>query len=476
MKTTKIVIKNLFGIEEKELDGSSVEISGTNGTGKTSVIDAIKYALTNKSDRDYIIRSGEREGEILIETDAGISISRKKRTDKADYKSIRSGGKEIPSPESFLTTLFTPLQLNPVEFLALSKQEQNRAILDLIDFKWDINWIKEQFGEVPGWVDYSKNILEVLAEIQSEKGDYFMDRQDINRDIRNKKAFIEEIAATLPEGYKADDWRNYDVGKTYDVIIKAEQDNSRIQRAKLFLDSYENKVRGIDADGSIQKSNIEKAFADKKSNLLSKIERLKGEISTCEKELSMMGDGLKKEYELIDTKIAAEKEKLSHDMGVAEEYAGKEFKDVSKLKEEVQNAEAMKQHINEYDRMQRLNDEIDTLTASAERLTAKIEKARALPGEILKNANIPVEGLTVVDGKPLVNGLPISNLSEGEKLSLCVDVAAANPNALSLILLDGVEKLSEENRKKLYAKWKEKGLQFIATRTTDNNDLLVTSL
>ena len=58
MKTTKIKIKNLFGITETELDGSSIEITGKKGTGKTSVIDSIRYALTNASDRDYIVKNG----------------------------------------------------------------------------------------------------------------------------------------------------------------------------------------------------------------------------------------------------------------------------------------------------------------------------------------------------------------------------------------------------------------------------------
>ena len=76
MKTTKIVIKNLFGIKETELDGRSVEISGPKGSGKTSVLDSIRYALTNRSDRDYIVHRGADEGEILIETDTGLSIDR----------------------------------------------------------------------------------------------------------------------------------------------------------------------------------------------------------------------------------------------------------------------------------------------------------------------------------------------------------------------------------------------------------------
>lgn len=53
MKTTKIIIRNLFGIKETTLDGRSVEITGPKGSGKTSVLDAIRYALTNRSDRDY---------------------------------------------------------------------------------------------------------------------------------------------------------------------------------------------------------------------------------------------------------------------------------------------------------------------------------------------------------------------------------------------------------------------------------------
>ena len=114
MRITNIKIRNLFGIKEYEQDGSSVELSGTNGIGKTSVIDAIRYALTNKSDRDYIVRKGETEGEILIETDTGLRINRKSRTNQADYKSVKQNGAEIGSPEAVLRDIFTPLQLNPI--------------------------------------------------------------------------------------------------------------------------------------------------------------------------------------------------------------------------------------------------------------------------------------------------------------------------------------------------------------------------
>ena len=78
MKITKIKIKNMYGISEKSLDGKSIELTGANGTGKTSVIDAIKTALTNDPQRPVVIKQGETEGEILIETDTNLSINRKK--------------------------------------------------------------------------------------------------------------------------------------------------------------------------------------------------------------------------------------------------------------------------------------------------------------------------------------------------------------------------------------------------------------
>lgn len=476
MKTSKITIKSLFGISEQQINGNSIEITGQKGAGKTSVLDAIRYCLTNRSNRDWIIKEGENEGEIIVETDSGLTIDRKARTNKADSININENGNRITKPETFLKSIITPLQLNPVEFTQMTKQEQNRAILDLIDFQWDMNWVKEQFGEIPQGVDYEQNILQILNDIQSENGVYFQSRQDINREIRNKKAFVEDIAKDIPSDYQAEKWKNYDLSSKYEELMKIRDRNNKIERARAFKDSYDNKLRGIEATREMEISSAEKAIAVEKDNLNSTIARLKAEIKACEDKLLTIDDKLQDKVKIANSNYDVAKAKLDSDIGVAEQFISLPITPVDDLQNEINEAEKMMKHLNEYFRMTSMQSEIAELKEVSEAYTEKIELARELPGEILETATLPVEGLTVKDGIPLINGLPISNRSDGELLELCVDIAIHNPSGLQIILIDGAEKLDDISRKKLYEKCKDKGLQFIATRTTNDSELLVTEL
>lgn len=476
MNITKIKIKNLFGISEYEADGSSVELAGKNGAGKTSVIDAIRYALTNKSDRKYIVRRGETEGEILIETDNGLRINRKARTTQADYKSVKKDGREVGSPESFLRDIFTPLQLNPVEFISLPEKQQNAIILDMIEYPWDMQKIKEWFGEIPSWVNYDQNILAVLNDIQSENGEYFQNRQDINREMRNKRAFIEEIAQAIPAGYEVEKWEKASAGPVYQKIERIRKENEEIQKAKSLLELRDNKVRKYEADREIAKTSLAREIGARRTQIENEITRMEDQIRNLKAEKESLAEKMADKTAVIEEQYKAAVAKYDAEVEAYAEYRDKEPQSTKELEEEAAMIENMKAHVNEYRRMQGLQSDVEILKEESELLTERIEKARSLPGEILETAKIPIAGLTIKDGVPLINGLPVSNLSDGEKLDLCIDVAIQKPNGLQIILIDGVEKLSTPVREALYKKCKDKGLQFIATRTTDDEDLTVITL
>ncbi|WP_293969774.1 hypothetical protein [uncultured Ruminococcus sp.] len=476
MKTSKITIKSLFGISEQEIGGRSIELTGRKGAGKTSVLDAIRYALTNSSNRDWIIKNGETEGEIIVETDSGLTIDRKARSNKADFVSVKDNGTKVTKPETFLKTIINPLQLNPVEFTQMTKDEQNRAILDLIEFQWDLNWIREQFGEIPPGVNYEQNILQVLNDIQADNGAYFQSRQDINREIRNKKAFIEDIAKDIPSGYQAEKWKNYDLSGKYSELMKIKDSNSRIERARAFKDNYDNKLRGLEANKQIAISEAEQAINTERDSLNSTIARLEAEIRAAQDKLLNLDDKLNDKIKVAEADFEKAKAKLDSDVGIANQYIYLDITPIDGLQAEISEAEEMIKHLNEYNRMVAMQNEIADLQAKSDEYTEKIELARKLPCKILETATLPVEGLTVENGIPLINGLPVSNRSDGELLELCVDIAINNPSGLQIILIDGAEKLDDESRNRLYARCKEKGLQFIATRTTNDNELIVTEL
>ena len=476
MKISKIVIKNLFGITEQELDSRSVELIGENGTGKTSVIDAIKYALTNKSDRDYIVRNGETEGEIIIETDTGLSINRKSRTTQTDYKSVKQNGNIVPSPEAFLRDIITPLQLQPMEFMRMGKKEQNATILNMIDFPWNMETIREWFGEIPADVNYEQNILAVLNDIQAENGTYFQSRQDVNRDIRAKKSVVEDIRKALPIDYDGSQWENANVGSLYAQIEKIRSDNAVIEKAKRMKEGHDGKIRSFEADRDIALSALNSEIVARGNSIDTQLAALKEKIASLEKEKQGLAATKADREKVIRSEFNENVARYEADVAAYSEYADMEPQPVDALLKKAEETEKMKSHINEWRRMLSLQKEIEELEKKSASYTEKIEKARNLPGEILEKATIPIEGLSVKDGIPLINGLPVSNLSEGEKLMLCIDVAAQNHGGLQIILIDGVEKLSEENRKKLYARCREKNLQFIATRTDNSSELTVIEL
>ena len=213
------------------------------------------------------------------------------------------------------------MQLNPVEFTQMSKQEQNRIILDLIEFDWDLNWIKEKFGEIPSGVDYSQNILEVLNEIQSEDGEYYKARQDINRDIRNNRAFISDIADGLPEKYDAEKWEKFNLTEKLKELMTIKEQNARINEAKQFIANYDNKVKGYEAERQITISAEEKNISIERENLQKEIARLEEQIKSDKEKLNNLNNTLEDRKKIANLEYEKKIAALDESIGRAKEFA-----------------------------------------------------------------------------------------------------------------------------------------------------------
>ena len=366
MKISKITIKQLFGIKEWQGDGKNIELVGDNGTGKTSVIDAIRYALTNSSDREFIVKNGETEGEIYIETDNGLSIDRKARTAMTDYKSVKQNGNVIPSPESFLKTIFTPLQLSPMEFISMDKKTQNATILDMIQYDWNLDTIKEWFGEIPRDVNYEQNILAVLNDIQAENGYYFMHRQDVNRDIRAKKAVITDIGSSLPIDYDGERWEKENLSDLYTEIEKIRKNNETIEKAKRLRDSHDGKIRSFQADKEIKIAALDTEMAQQEKNIESELAQLEERIKALREKKDGLAGVKADKVKVIQSEYEASVSKYEAEQASYAEYADMETTPIDDLMAKANETEKMKGHINEWRRMLNIQKEVDELQSESD--------------------------------------------------------------------------------------------------------------
>ena len=150
---------------------------------------------------------GADEAQIIIETDTGLKLERKIKADMDSSSiSLKENGMNVSRPAAFLSEIFTELQLDPVEFIHKPIDEQNRIILSLIEYAWDMSTIEGWFGEMPPGVDYSKDVLSVLDQIQADNGSYYKTRQMLNSEILHEKKSIEDIGLSIPAGYSVETW------------------------------------------------------------------------------------------------------------------------------------------------------------------------------------------------------------------------------------------------------------------------------
>lgn len=473
MKTIKkIRLKNTLGIEEKEITPKQINIiEGKKGTGKTSILDAINTALSNKNIRADFVRKGETEAIMYVELSDGTIIEREKNLEKSDkIKVIADGYKG--QPETYLKSLFSDNQFRPISFIESTEKEQNKTLLGLVNIEWSKDNIKEWFGEIPEWVNYDQHILNILDHIQSQRGEYYLTRENINRDIRNKKAIVADILATLPENYQADKWRNANLSDLYSKVSKAHEFNNAILEKKNFLDSLQDKINTIELNYKEKQEAISEAIKEDINSFKIENDELKKRIEMLQKQIldntQRIKDAEQSEKQKIELLKVEKQKEIEVLKAKAEAMATKEEAvDVSKIEEEANYAEKMKMYLNEFDNAMSINKEVGDLVADTQILTEKIEKARELPGELLEKFSSPIEGLSVVDGIPLINGLPIKNLSTGEQLELAVKIAIHLAGDLKVILVDRLESLDTESQKIFIEKCKESGCQFFLTRVSD---------
>ena len=158
-------------------DGSLVQITGANGEGKSSVLDAIYYALAGtKGIPSEPVRKGAAKA--FVRLDLGeFTVTRRFTSEGSTSLTVEAKGTKFSSPQKMLDDLLGELTLDPLEFSRMIPREQLNILRTLVKFDVDIDELERQ------------NKLD------------FEQRTDVNRNVKQLEAQIGaiELPETLPD-------------------------------------------------------------------------------------------------------------------------------------------------------------------------------------------------------------------------------------------------------------------------------------
>ena len=398
MKNLKIValkaenIKKLVAVEIRP-DGNMVELTGKNGQGKTSVLDAISWALEGAGViQGEPIRKGQAKAWVSLDLGEIIVKRTFKKSEAGETTSSitveSKDGARFPTPQAMLDSLMGKLAFDPLAFARMSPKEQFDSLKKL----------------VPG-VDFEE--IERLNRVDFER------RTNINRKAKEARAAVAALAVS-EEGPTV----LVNVDSLVSDLEKAGEQNAETERRKARREAVAVEIK----TGNVLLNEII-IVAEKRAHEIVEEARLKSEAVV---------DEAKKKHEDLAAKLS----ELQGKLDAAPELP--EIVDLSSISKKIE--EARVENIVRLDRMKKVaeRDEADRLEAEAAGLTEAMQGREKDKREKVAAAKLPVQGLTFGEGAILMNGVPFEQASDAEQLRASIAIAMnLNPRLRVIRVRDG---------------------------------------
>jgi len=373
-------IKRLVAVEIRP-DGNLVEITGRNGQGKTSILDAIWWALdSNKVVQSKPVRDGADSGYVRL--DLGDYIVTKKFKVKGDDEFTTTltvenrDGAKYGSPVELLKTFLGDLTFDPLAFSRMKARDQVMALRAM----------------VPGF-DFAANDAANDADFKA--------RTDVNRTVRDLTARIEAIQ--VPESAPTE---RVSASSLLAELQSAMEHNEHIEKER-------RRRGGLDAKIA-QLRDANDARRDEIKRLEQRIVDTKNGIAAAEQAIEELNDeldGVKDNVEPIDT---------------------------TPIRERIASAEEMNRLVDRHAEREALKRQAADAQARSDELTKVMEERKAAASKAVREAKLPVPGLELTEEAVLLNGVPFNQASDAEQLRVSIAVAGAmNPRLRVIRVRDG---------------------------------------
>lgn len=437
MHVSLVTIRNILGIEELTFDaGQFNAITGANGKGKTSILEAIKAALKGGHD-STLLRNGATEGEIVLLLEDGQEIHKRVTPDKTDLAIIKDGKKQPRSVET-IKALTDALSVNPVDFLRATKNNRAQVLLESMPIKVDA----ERLTEISGIridANTERHALHVIEAVHKEVYDQ---RTGTNRAVKEKQATINQLEGTLPPGA-------IEIPPGADNLIAQLEQIDTEQQAELARISTKLGSLKQESDGKVEAIRQEaQAQIDAiKATAQAKIDAERAEFAETERKANG-----KRERELAQ--FAERRQQVSNQLATIEQAQS----EAGRVQATIKTIETMR-------------EELEQLEGDAHKQTDALAGIAAYKADLLKS--LPILGVYVQDGEIYRDNVPFDRLNTAQQVQIAVDIARLRAGDLGIICVDGLEALDDATFAAFRTAAIESGLQMFVTRV-GNGELDVT--
>lgn len=387
-------------------DGNVVKISGANGAGKSSIMDAARFAAQGAKGRPADpVRHGTEKATVKMamkadadEVELGDLLITAKATSKATTVEVVSKIKgKLASPQSVLDSLFGQLTFDPGEFMRMKPKEQRDMLLRV------------------------SGVGDQLEALDVSYKAVFDNRTIINRDV----TMLENT--WKGSGYAGVDW---------DAVPEAVVDVAALRNRLADL------VRE-GADREAAQRSID-ALPGKIAAAKSRVDRLVKELELARAELEAAETELDKAMESLDQASAASGLAVRQD-----------------IERQIAEAEKTNRLVDQRTSATNMRKRLDTAVAESADLTKRLEAIAADKVKLLQSIKLPIDGLGFSDGGVTYLGVPFEDASSAQQITASVGIGMAlNPRVRVMYIRNAslfdssqlamISRMAEENDYQLW--------------------------
>lgn len=393
-------------------DGLTV-IGGRNAQGKTSVLDAIAWALGGNS---FKPQNPTREGsatpaKLKIELSNGLIVTR--QGSSGTLKVVDPSGKK--SGQTLLNSFIEQLALNLPKFMNSTDKEKAEVLLDLIGVKDQIKALDNQ--------------IETLSD----------QRRPLKTDYLGKR----KVAADMP--YYAD---------APEEPVSATELIER-QQAILAKNSQNQAIRQKVVDLEAQMKIKEQQENDARE----RVKQIERDLVAANNQVST---------------IVNEKFQLSNSLNSTKDIAAKLVDESTEdIEQKLRDIDAINERVRANQRRADLEAEAETTEETYKAISDQIETVRKQRIALLEGANMPLDDLDVKDGYLVYRGITWSDMSSAEQLRVATAIVRALKPDCGFVLVDKLEQMDTQTLAD-FGSWAQSvGLQVIGTRVSTGDECSV---